>query len=108
MLVATVDQQSSPIGEGGLIRITDSSSVEVHCTGSGSLSWHSSSGADIPVETALMPTINVFQRRDVSNNRQTLNIQSFSSADTAIYTCMTDLTINNNSISMSVFITNGR
>ncbi len=95
------------IEENGLIQISDSSRVKVHCTGSGTLSWHSSSGADIPVATTLSPTINVFQRRDVNNNRQTLTIQSFSSENIAVYTCRTDLTISNNSIFTSIFITDG-
>ncbi len=90
--------------ESGITYVSDNSEVSIFCTGSGTLSWYSSIGAVIPVAMVLSPTINVFQRRDLSNNRQTLTIQSFSSENIALYTCNTDLTT---SIEESTFVTNG-
>ncbi len=91
------------IEDNGLTYVSDNSEVLIICTGSGTLSWHSSLGADIPVVMAVLPTIDVFQRRDTSTNRQTLIIQSFSNENIAIYTCRTDLSMTE----VSIFVTNG-
>ena len=101
------DSQSIPIDDSGLFRITDGSRVEIHCTGSGNLRWQSSSGVEIQVSMSISPTINLFQRSDPTNNEQILIIQTFSSADMAVYTCSTDLEVNGNTAQESLFITSG-
>ena len=62
---------------------------------------------DIPEETALTTSLNVYQRSDVTNNEQILFIERFSAELGGIYTCNTDLVVEGESIAISVFITDG-
>lgn len=88
------------------VRTNSGSSVQIGCSGSGALSWSTSSGVHISVERALQPTNSLYQTSDPSNNLQTLFIQNFSHSDVARYTCRTNLTADGMSIAESVFITN--
>jgi hypothetical protein len=91
--------------DNGVVSVTDNSPVEIQCSGSGDLTWESSSGAAITESNALTPPpFNVYQTHDPANNIQSLFIRDFSPADTALYTCRTDLVVNGASFEESVYI----
>ncbi len=103
----TANPPSLTIDESGLLRISDGTMFEIHCSGSGTLRWESSSRIPIPVNTDINPSDNLYQRSDPLNNEQLLIIQSFSSAEEAVYTCSTDLEVNGNTARESLFVTSG-
>ena len=82
--------------------------MQISCSGSGNLNW-ASSHSDVPVTQDIDPplSLNLFQRNDFSNNRQDLVVQRFRQEDTGLYTCTSDLNVNDIVISSSIFITSG-
>ena len=101
-LSARIDGQEASI-ENGLFSVIDQSIVEVWCTGSGALSWGSSLGEPIPLNS---PSHNTYQTNDPTQNFQRLVIQPFSGpSNTALYTCTTDLVVSGNTFAESAFIT---
>lgn len=101
--------------EGQMVAISDallsfppspdnSTSVQIECKGSGTLTWTCSSGAAIPlIRSSSNPVDNVFQRSDSTSNKQTLFIQSFVAANRGVYTCSTHL--GRMEITEAVFVT---
>ena len=91
----------------GVVITGEDSRVVIHCSSSSTMHWEASTGVEIPEETALTTSLNVYQRSDVTNNEQILFIERFSAELGGIYTCNTDLVVEGESIAISVFITNG-
>ena len=78
-------------------------SISLECFGSGTLTWNASTGVQIPFGNSG----DLYQSYDSTRDSLTLMIMSFSSAMTAVYSCMTNLTdAHNNPITASVLITN--
>ena len=83
--------------------VQDGNSVSLECFGSGALAWNASTGCLIPVGNSG----ELYQSYDSTRDSLTLVIRRFSSALTAVYSCMTNLTdAHNNPITASVLITN--
>ena len=92
----------------GVLHIADGTMLSVTCEGSGTLHWESSTGADIVVTSSINPPENIYQVYEATLNAQTLYIRSFSSAEEAEYTCSSDIEVNGNTVSTSVYITSGK
>ena len=84
-----------------LYKVNDGSRVMLECFGSGNLEWTSATGSAIPLSESGI----IYQSYDQTRDALALTIPNFMSTNTAVYTCMTDLTgTYNGPISVSVLI----
>ena len=80
------------------------SHIRLECFGTGNLQWTSSTGLEIPSDRSG----DIYQSYDHTRDALALVIQNFTISNTAVYTCVSDLTdvFNSNPISLSLFLTN--
>ena len=88
-----------------LLHIPIGSRVEVNCTGAGLRSWSRSSSSEDIIPSETLSDANVFQISNRRDDQQVLVFQNFSAMDVGLYTCRSNLTINDNILQESIFIT---
>ena len=78
--------------------------VRLECFGTGILQWTSSTGLEIPSDMSG----NVYQSYDHTRDALALVIRNFTTINTAVYTCASDLdnVLNNGPVLLSLLITN--